>query len=87
MPENTPPLNPPGEDLTYIKYSAKEILFHLTQKMETLQADVNNIKIDMAALKLNMVSRDELTATRRWAFGAVIAAAGAAVGVLRFLGV
>ena len=66
----------PSEDLTYIKYSAKEILFHLTQKVETLQADVNNIK-------LNMVSRAELTSTRRWALTAVLASVSSAAAALK----
>lgn len=65
----------PGEDLTYIKYSAKEILFHLTQKVESLQSDVN-------AIKVNMVSRDELISARRWAVSATIAAIMAIGGVI-----
>lgn len=65
----------PGEDLTYIKYSAKEILFHLTQKVESLQSDVN-------AIKINMVSRDELISARRWAVSATLAAIMAIGGVI-----
>jgi hypothetical protein len=66
----------PEEELAYIKYSAKEILFHLTSKVETLQSDVNNIK-------LNMVTRGELSNARRWAVGAAIAALSALAGMLR----
>lgn len=65
----------PGEDLTYIKYSAKEILFHLTQKVESLQSDVN-------AIKINMVSRDELISARRWEVSATLAAIMAIGGVI-----
>ena len=70
---------PTESELAYIKYSAKEILFHLTSKVESLQADVNNIK-------LNMVTRSELSATRRWAVGAVIASASTLIAALRFFG-
>lgn len=59
MPEGDP------NDLQYIKYSAKEILFHLTAKVETVQNDISSIKS-------KMVTRDELTAARRWAFTAVL---------------
>ena len=73
------PDNLPNDELAYIKYSAKEILFHLTSKIEALQSDVNNIK-------LNMVSRAELTSARRWAVGAVIAASASLIGALRYFG-
>jgi hypothetical protein len=71
-------LEGPGEDLTYIKYSAKEILFHLTQKVESLQAEIN-------AIRQNMVTREELTTARRWAFGAAVASGGCLIALLRYL--
>lgn len=65
----------PGEDLAYIKYSAKEILFHLTSKVESLQSEINFIRV-------NMVSRDELTQARRWAVSATLTAIAAMGGVI-----
>lgn len=65
-------------DLQYIKYSAKEILFHLTAKVESVQADVSSIQ-------RTMVTRDELSATRRWALTAVLAsltAIGTIIGIV-----
>lgn len=67
-----------ANDLQYIKYSAKEILFHLTSKVEQMQAEVSNIQ-------RTMVTRDELSSTRRWAFTAVMAsltAIGTMIGLL-----
>lgn len=65
-------------ELEYIKYSAKEILFHLTSKVEKAQEDISNIR-------QNMVTRDELAAARRWAIGATISATTAIIGVIRVL--
>lgn len=69
---------PPDDELAYIRYSAKEILFHLTSKVEALEKSVHNIE-------LHMVTRSELTATRRWAVGATIAACSALIAALNIL--
>lgn len=70
---------PPDDELAYIRYSAKEILFHLTSKVETLQNDVQDIR-------LNMVTRQELTQARRWAVGAGAVSLGTLIAFLRLLG-
>ncbi len=76
----------PDEELAYIRYSAKEILFHLTGKVEALQADVNKIKLDLqtelGTINRNMVTRTELTTARRWAVGATITAVATAIAVI-----
>jgi hypothetical protein len=71
------------EELAYIKYSAKELLFHQGQQLTNLQNDIQLIKIGMT----EYVTRQELTNTRRWAIGAVFASAGSVVAVLRALGI
>jgi hypothetical protein len=68
-------VEPPSDELAYIKYSAKEILFHLTSKVEALQADVKRIE-------LNMVSRYELQQARRWAIGAGLASVGTLIAAI-----
>lgn len=69
---------PTEEDLAYIRYSAKELLFHQSQKIDNLDMQVRDIR-------LNMVARHELTAARRWAVGAGIAASGSFFALLRLL--
>lgn len=69
---------PPDDELAYIRYSAKEILFHLTTKVEGLQADVRRIE-------MNMVTRTELTQARRWAVGASVASLGTLIAALSFI--
>ena len=82
------------EELAYIKYSAKELLFHQAQQLTRLQDDLSKMQADttnsLHEIKVGMggfVTRQELTNTRRWAIGAVITATGTALAMLRFLGI
>lgn len=70
---------PTEDDLAYIRYSAKELLFHQSQQ-------INELGKDVADIRLNMVSRHELTAARRWAVGAAVAASGSFFALLKLLG-
>lgn len=71
------------DDLAYVKYSAKELLFHQAQQLTKLQEDMNLIKLSMTGF----VTRQEMTNTRRWAIGAVLASAATGVALLRYIGV
>ena len=69
---------PDPQDLAYIRYSAKELLFHQGQQLAKLQEGQTAIQLSMTS----MVTRQELTNTRRWVVGAVIASVVALVGVV-----
>lgn len=72
-----------NEELAYIRYSAKELLFHQAQLLTTLQADITGLKLSMT----EMVTRAELSTARRWAITATIGAASALAGVARLMGI
>lgn len=71
------------EALSYIAYSAKELLYLLNQKVESLDDKFDLMAIELAKLPNTYVTRTELaemqrqqTATRRFAIGSVIASVG-----------
>jgi hypothetical protein len=80
MESQNSPHRPHEDDLAYIKYSAKELLFVQGQKIDHLADQIHDIR-------LNMVVRAELTSARRWAVGAGIAAVSSFFALLRALGV
>jgi hypothetical protein len=80
------------DDLAYVKYSAKELLFHQAQQLTKLQENLSDMKTDttnqLHEIKIGMqgfVTRQELINTRRWAISAVLASAATGLAMLRFL--
>jgi hypothetical protein len=77
---------PPGkqESLQYITYSAKELLYLLNQKVDTLDEKLDDIAIEHAKLDARYVTQDAFTIhlreavlAKRFAVASVIASVGA----------
>jgi hypothetical protein len=87
MPESNGHQNQPPrkeEALQYITYSAKELLYMLNEKVDSLDQKIDEMKIHQAALDARYVSQEqwkdairESAVSKRFAVASAIASVGA----------
>ena len=83
---------PPYEDETYIRLSAKEMIYNLDKKIDRLDEKVDGLIVAHAALPAVYVtqasidsSRRESVVAKRYAITAIISSLAAVVGVLTLI--